>query len=82
MMQEIEKFMNSVDLSNDYRIVNLGGNELYIEGIKSVVYFGEKEMRFQLKKQVLVVEGSELKIKYLDKNTCCIQGKIMVVKTI
>ena len=78
-MQEIEKLMQSVGTSNNYRIINLGGNSLYIEGIKSVVSFGENEMQFQLKKSLLVVAGTELKVKYLDKTTCVIIGKISSV---
>ena len=79
LMQEIEKLMQSVGSSNNYRIINLGGNSLYIEGIKSVVSFGENEMQFQLKKSLLVVAGTELKVKYLDKTTCVIIGKISSV---
>ena len=79
LMQEIEKLMQSVGTSNNYRIINLGGNSLYIEGIKSVVSFGENEMQFQLKKSLLVVAGTELKVKYLDKTTCVIIGKISSV---
>lgn len=79
LMQEIEKLMQSVGSSYSYRIINLGGNSVYIEGIKSVVSFGESEMQFQLKKSLLVVAGQELKVKYLDKTTCVIIGKIFSV---
>lgn len=76
MLDEIEKFMASVDCSITYRIVNLGGHGLYIEGIKSVVSFGEDEMQFQFKKSLLIVKGENLKIKYLDKTTCSLIGEI------
>ena len=56
--------MQSVGSSNNYRIINLGGTSLYIEGVKSVVSFGESEMQFQLNKQLIVVTGRELKVKY------------------
>ena len=79
MLEEIEKFMQSVDTSATYRIVNLGGNSLYIEGIKNVVCFGEEEMQFQLKNKLLVVSGYKLKVKYLDKTTCVINGEIRSV---
>lgn len=82
LMGEIEKLMESAGASSIYRFVNLGGNSLYIEGIKSVLGFAENEMQFQLKKQILTVCGTDLKIKYLDKSTCIIIGKIesVVVK--
>ena len=81
MFGEIEKFMNSSECSGNYRIVNLGGNVLYIEGVKAVVGFGESEMRFQLNNCLLTIAGSELKVKYLDKSTCVLVGKISSVVT-
>lgn len=79
LMGEIEKLMESAGASSIYRIVNLGGNSLYIEGIKSVLSFAEEEMQFQLKKQILTVGGAGLKVKYLDKSTCIITGGIVSV---
>ena len=71
--------MGSAGASANYRIVNLGGTSLYIEGIKTVVSFGSEEMQFQLKKQLLVVSGTDLKVKYLDKTTCVMTGEISSV---
>ena len=82
MMGEIEKLMGDVGTSANFRVINLGGNSLYVEGIKSVVSFGETEMRFQLKKSLLVVTGENLKVKYLDKTTCVLTGVIKVVETL
>ena len=76
MMTEIEKFMNMSDISINYRVINIGGNFLYIEGIKSVVNFSTDNMTFQLKKKTLSVNGVDLKVKYLDKTTCIIEGQI------
>ncbi len=81
MLDEIEKFMNGTGISYNYRIVNLGGKSLYIEGIKSVVYFGDEEMSFQLKNKLLIVSGNQLSVKYLDKTSCVINGEIRVVET-
>ena len=80
MMSEIEKFMSGVDTSFNYRIVNLGGHSLYIEGIKTVVSFDNLEMRFQLKGKLLIVKGNELKVSYLDKTTCTLSGEIKAVE--
>ena len=81
LMSEIEKLMGEVGTSANFRVINLGGNSLYIEGIKSVVSLGENEMKFQLKKCLLVVGGENLKVKYLDKTTCAISGEIRLVET-
>ena len=79
MLQEIENLMQSVGSSFSYRIINLGGNSLYVEGIKSVVCFSEIEMQFQLKKKLLQVAGNCLKVKYLDRTSCVICGEIVSV---
>lgn len=76
MLNEIEKLMTGTDSSITYRIIILGGHDIYIEGIRSVVSFGETEMQFQLNKSLLIVRGNNLQIKYLDKNTCSLSGTI------
>ena len=79
MMDEIDKLMMDLGSSVNYRIINLGGKNLYIEGIKSVVCFGQDEMRFQLKNKLLIIQGRELKVRYLDKATCVLCGEILSV---
>lgn len=81
VLDEIEKFMVSADMSINFRVLNLGGKSVYIEGIKSVVSFDENEMRFQLKKELLIVAGAGLSIAYLDKSTCVISGEIKRIET-
>lgn len=80
-MYEIEKMLNTTNTSINYRIVNVGGQNLYIEGIKNVVDLKETEMTFQLKKTLLKVVGRCMKVKYLDKTTCIISGEIISVVT-
>jgi len=81
LLNEIEKFLNPTQASVNFRIVNVGGNALYVEGIKNVVEFGEKSIKIQLKKLLLEVGGNNLKTKYLDKTTCVIEGEIISVVT-
>lgn len=80
MMNEIEKLMQSVGTSFNYRVVNLGGESVYVDGIKSVVSLLDTEMIFQLKNCILYVVGDEMKLKYLDKTSCVIVGKIRLVE--
>ncbi len=79
MLDEIEKLMQSVGTSYNYRIVNLGGKSVYIEGIKSVIFLSIDEMQFQLKESSLSIIGKQLSIKYLDKNSAVITGEIITV---
>ena len=81
LMSEVEKMMGDIGSSLGYRVVNLGGKKVYLEGIKSVVALTENEMQFQLKNGLIIVYGESLKIKYLDASTCVITGEIRVVET-
>ncbi len=81
LFREIEKLMNSADGSANFRVINLGGKSLYVEGIKCVVSLGESEVVFQLKKQLLTICGNNLKVKYLDKSSCVLEGEIYSVVT-
>ena len=81
LMCEIEKFMNNADASINFRIINIGGNVLYVEGVKNVVEFGSETIKIQLKKALLEITGENLKTSYLDKTTCVIKGKIISVVT-
>ncbi len=76
MLEEVEKFLLDANMSINYRTINIGGKLIYIEGIKNIVSLEVNEMQFQLKKQLLKVAGKNLKVKYLDKTTCVIEGEI------
>jgi len=80
MLDEVEKFLTDIDISINYRTINLGGKLIYIEGIKNIVSLESEEMQFQLNKQLLKVTGKNLKVKYLDKSTCVLEGEIKNVE--
>lgn len=81
LISEIEKLMNTAESSINFRIINLGGNKVYVEGIKSVISLGKTELIFQLKKLILTISGTNLNVQYLDKSTCVITGQITSVVT-
>ncbi len=79
MMDEIDKFMNSADISLSYRTINLGGKRVYIEGIRDVINILNDEVSFSIRGGILVVGGKGLKLSYLDKTSCVIEGEISSV---
>ena len=81
LIGEIEKLINEEMSSVDYRIMNIAGKKLYIEGIKYVINLSDQNMEFQLKKITICVKGNFLKIKYLDGSSVCIEGEIKQVVT-
>ena len=81
LIAEIEKLINAEMSTIDYRILNIGGKNIYIEGIKNVVNLTNKCMEFQLKKSTIIIKGNNLKIKYLDGSTAHVLGEIYEVLT-
>ncbi len=67
---------------NDYRLVNISGKVLYIEGHTGINILGQNEMSFKLKKKVLTIKGDNLTVKYFDKSTAIVLGRIVQVEVI
>lgn len=67
---------------NDYRLVNISGKVLYIEGHTGINILGQNEMSFRLKKKMLTIKGENLIVKYFDKSTAIVLGKIVQVDVI
>ena len=67
---------------NDYRLVNISGKVLYIEGHTGINILGQNEMSFRLKKKMLTIKGENLIVKYFDKSTAKELGKIVQVDVI
>ena len=81
LIGEIEKLINAELSSVDYRIINIAGKKLYIEGIKYIISLSEEIMEFHLKKTAICVKGNFLKIKYLDGSSVYVEGEIKQVVT-
>ena len=64
---------------NEYRYVNLGGKFVYVEGHNGIKLLADNEISFYLKKQSLQIKGEMLIVKYFDKNTAIVQGRIVQV---
>lgn len=82
LIGEIEKLINEELSTVEYRIINIGGKNLYIEGIKNIINLSKNSMEFQLKKRTILIKGSNLIIKYLDNSTAHIFGEINEVVTL
>jgi len=81
LLDELDSFVSKecgVSLT-EYRYVNIGGKFVYIEGHCGVLKVGDKEMSFKLKKNCINIKGEELMIKYFDKSTAVVKGRIVQV---
>lgn len=77
MLGEIEKLFNKIDISTDYRLINIGGERLYVEGVRALGYLANDNIVLRLKNKVLNIVGKDLTIKYLDRTSSVIEGKII-----
>lgn len=66
----------------DYRLVNISGKVLYIEGHTGINILGQNEMSFRLKKKLLTIKGENLTVKYFDNSTAIVLGRIVQVEVI
>jgi len=78
-LEDITKLIGEDDLllTFDYRVVNINGKYLYLEGIVGILNLSEKEIEFKLKKKSIKVIGEDMQIKYFDNSTAVIYGRII-----
>lgn len=67
---------------NDYRYVVINGKYFYLEGHNGIKILTDKEISFAVKKKVISIKGTDLKVKYFDNSTAVILGTIVQVMII
>ena len=75
-----DKFDDSLEKLNDYKVVNISGKILYVEGQKGLITISENLINFKVYKGVVTVEGKNLKMKECTSNTLAISGEIIKVE--
>lgn len=81
LLDELDSFISKeygITLT-EYRYVNLGGKYVYVEGHGGIKVLSESEISFVVKKHVISIKGEDLIIKYFDKTTAIVQGRIVQV---
>ena len=75
-----DKFDDSLEKLNDYKVINISGKILYVEGQKGLITISENLINFKVYKGVITVEGKNLKMKECTSNTLSISGEIIKVE--
>lgn len=75
-----DKFDDSLEKLNDYKVINISGKILYVEGQKGLITISENLINFKVYKGVVTVEGKNLKMKECTSNTLAISGEIIKVE--
>jgi sporulation protein YqfC len=64
------------------RVTLIGGLQAYVENFQSVVQFSDKQLRLQLTKGQLVIQGTTLEIKRIMGDQVMIEGNIDLIQYI
>lgn len=82
LIEEITKAFSVKDLkdSSKYKIINLGGKAVYIQGYKSIDKFSDVSIILKLKNESIFIKGEKLKIKEFYSDCIYIIGNIKSVE--
>ena len=82
LIEEITKAFSVKDLkdSSKYKIINLGGKAVYIQGYKSIDKFSDISIILKLKNESIFIKGEKLKIKEFYSDCIYIIGNIKSVE--
>ena len=61
---------------SDTRIIMIGTSTLKIENYRSILVYSETTIKIQAIQQIVIIDGSEMKIRYYDQDEMEIQGRI------
>ena len=61
---------------SDTRIIMIGTRTLKIENYRSILVYSETTIKIQAKQQIVIIDGSGMKIRYYDQDEMEIQGRI------
>lgn len=67
-------------LIGNYKYSVFGGNTVVLEGHKGIVEYSTERIAFSVGKSTLVICGSDLHIKCLEKHFAVIVGKVLNVE--
>ena len=67
-------------LIGDYKYSVFGGHTVVVEGHKGIVDYRQDEVSFALRKSVLKVCGTDLRIRCMEKNFAVVVGNISSVE--
>ena len=78
LINEITSAFSIQDMKNStqYKIINLGGNALYVQGYKSIDKFSDVSIILKIKNACIYIKGENLSIQELDNSCIYITGKI------
>lgn len=82
LINEVTSAFSIKELKNSaqYKIINLGGKALYVQGYKSIEKFSNTSINLKIKNAVIYVKGENFSIKEMDNGTLYIIGSVKSVE--
>lgn len=78
LINEISDAFSAKEMKNAfaYKIINLGGKTLYVQGYKSIDKFSNTSIILKIKNASIFIKGEKLSIKELDSSCLYVTGEI------
>ena len=74
--EEIKKDLKLPKFDGGFTFVNINGKALYVEGQKGLLHLSEEKIMVRVNKKILIINGKNLKIKEMTKETISLTGEI------
>ena len=78
LINEVTNNFSAQELKNAalYKIINIGGKALYVQGYKSIEKFSDINIVLKIKNGSIFIKGEKLFVKELDSSSIYIVGTI------
>ena len=76
------KYGNVITKINNYQMVMVGDNFLYVEGYLGLMTLSNEVVVFKIPKGVITITGEKLKVKNISDKTLSIVGSIRSVERV
>ena len=73
---EINKKLNLTECVSDFVVCVYGGNKVAVEGIKTVSYLSENEIRFKTRHKIVSIKGDKLCLSEAGGGVAYVSGEV------
>lgn len=82
LIHEVTSAFSIKEMKNSaqYKIINLGGQCLYVQGYKNIEKFSNSAITLKVKNSSIFIKGENLSVKELESSSIYILGKIKSIE--
>lgn len=75
-LDELNKKLNLTECASDFALCVYGKSKAAIEGVKTVSYLSESEIRFKTKHNILSIKGEKLRLSEAGGGVAYVSGEV------